>query len=372
MFEVVRFFKICGVALGCLLACSTHPLPAKTPEGPRAEPFFNTQTILRMIAGIEARENGAKIKIAVGDFNYGETDMQSALSVALADDLASELKRSGLVDVATRDDIAKMTASGALSSKALQPDMNVPPAAGSMVSGIVRGRFFNAPDGVQVETELVRPDGEPGVKTTSELPATILKERLGGKACTPGDGGIIEPQNLPRSEETYKQVVADRIEKIPSDFHVEIQTREGKRAYVAGESIGFLVRSNEDCHITVLCHQSDGNTVVLFPNRWHPSTKLNANEPLEIPAPACNFNLRIGPPFGSDVVEVIACSTVSEILKQLAEKIPPSDSTTPFHVVTRGIVVEGVDASTAAAITEHAPQRRWGRDYIVVSSFPSN
>lgn len=372
MSEGVRFFKISGVALGCLLACSTHPLPARTPDGPRAEPFFNTQTILRMIAGIEAREGGGKIKIAVGDFNYGETDMQSPLSVALADDLVSELKRSGLVDVATRDEIAKMTASGALSSKALQPDTNVPPAAGSMLSGIVRGRFFNSPDGVQVETELVRADGGPRVKTTAALPATILTERFGGSACAPGEGGIIVPQNLPGSKETYKQVVTDRIEKIPSDFHVEIQTREGKRAYVAGESIGFLVRSNEDCHITVLCHQSDGNTVVLFPNRWHPTTKLNANETLKIPAAASSFNLRIGPPFGSDVVEVIACSTDSEIHQQLAGKIPTPQSTNPFHVGTRGIIVEGIDASATAAIAEDAPRKRWGRDYIVVSSFPAN
>ncbi len=369
----VRFFIAPMEVLACGLALATASLSAKTLESsPRKlEPFFNTEFILRMIAGIEQRVDGKKIKIAVGDFNYAETDMQSRLSTVLEEDLRSELERSGMVAVVSRQEISEMAKSGALSSKSLQPDIVVQPSLTSDLSAIVRGRFYNTSNGVQVNAQVTMLDHGSIENTKFQVPTSALQKRFGAYACAPGQEGVIEPQNLKLSEQTYKQVITDRLEKIPSDFQVGIQTLDGKRAYVDGEPIGFLVRSNEDCHITVLCHQSDGNSVVLFPNRWHRSTQLKANETIEIPASSSKFNLRIGPPFGSDVVEVIACSSLTEIHMQIAKKIPPTTSSSPFQVVTRGIIVEGIDSAISATVDTEKPNRRWGTDYIVVSSFPS-
>lgn len=180
----------------------------------------------------------------------------------------------------------------------------------------------------------------------------------------------IQPENIQQSLDNVKQIVTDRLEKIPKDFPVEIFTGDGKRAYVAGENIRFRVRSSEDCHITVLCHQSDGRSVVLFPNRWSRDTLIHANETIEIPGTANHFKMRIGPPFGSDVVEVIACSQDSEIHKKFAQNPTPTDDQHPFQVVNRGIIVEGIDSALTDKKSSGASSCRWGQDYIIVSTFP--
>ena len=131
------------------------------------------------------------------------------------------------------------------------------------------------------------------------------------------------------------------------------------------------MRASEECHIAVLCHQTDGTTVVLFPNRYASNTLIPPNKPIDVPGThKSGFEIVIGPPFGSDVVEVIACSKPSELHKSLAEHAARAEEQEPVQVLTRGMAVKGIDSALSSPKTGDGAPLRWGQDSIVVSTFP--
>ena len=371
------------IALGLFFSCTltaanppvektvSHVDPSK--KAAKAEPFFDADMILRMLADLDQRASGEKFDIAVGSFNYENTDLQSSFSALLSQEMEVGLAQTGKVNVISRKKLADMQGNGSLKShKILEPDASIQNENLTGVKAILRGRFYPSADGVKLDAELAWLEGGKTQKTRLDIPAGKVMEKLGGdtSAAKPGVTSAIQPENIQQSLDNVKQIVTDRLEKIPKDFPVEIFTGDGKRAYVAGENIRFRVRSSEDCHITVLCHQSDGRSVVLFPNRWSRDTLIHANETIEIPGTANHFKMRIGPPFGSDVVEVIACSQDSEIHKKFAQNPTPTDDQHPFQVVNRGIIVEGIDSALTDKKSSGASSCRWGQDYIIVSTFP--
>lgn len=338
-----------------------------------AEPFFDTDMILRMLADLDQRSTGNKLDIAVGSFNYENTELQSSFSALLSHEMEVGLVQSGKVNVISRKGMADMQGNGLLSfQKNLEPGASLQKDSPAWVKAILRGRFYPSANGVKVDAELAWLESGKVKKTHLDIPAGKVMEKMGGdtSAAKSSVSSAIQPENIQQSLDNVKQIVTDRFEKIPKNFPVEIFTGDGKRAYVAGESIRFRVRSAEDCHITVICHQSDGESVVLFPNRWCRDTLVHANETIEIPGTANHFKMRIGPPFGSDVVEVIACSQESEIHKKFAQNPTATDDQHPFQIVNRGIIVEGIDSVLSDQKSSTASACRWGRDHIIISTFP--
>jgi hypothetical protein len=290
----------------------------------------------------------------------------------LAKEIEAGLAASGKVNLISRKRLAEDHAKdGGNPYKSLEPNAKIQKESMAGVNAILRGRFYRSGDGVKVEAELAQVgDGETKLAHL-DISAEKVRERLSVNDAKSGVKSGLEPTNIKQSLDNVKQIVTDRFDSIPRDFPVEIFTGDGKRAYVAGENISFRVRSAEDCHITVVCHQSDGRSVVLFPNRWSRDTLLLANQTIEIPGSVFPFKMKIGPPFGSDVVEVIACSRESEIHKKFAQNLPPpSDEKHPFQVVTRGIIVEGIDTVIADQKSLSPNTSRWGQDHIIVSTFP--
>ncbi len=338
-------------------------------KGAKIEPFFDADVIVRMMTEIDQRKTGGKLDVAIGSFNYENTDLQSSFSPILEKQMEVALARSGKVNVISKRGVADLQNHGGLGvSKILEPGIHNESLDG--VQAILRGRFYPTAEGVKVDAELAWLAGGEIKKTRLDIPSEKLIGKLGNatSAAKSDFVGAIRPENVQPSLDNVKQIVTDRFEKIPRDFPVEIFTVDGKRAYVAGETIRFRVRSAEDCHITVICHQSDGRSVVLFPNRWCRDTLIHANETKEIPGTANEFQMKIGPPFGSDVVEVIACSQDSELPKKFAPNPPTLDKQHPFQVVTRGIIVEGIDSVLAEKKSNNSC--RWGQDYMIVSTFP--
>ena len=375
----VAVFAIGMFLSSTLMAAILSPEKEVSPSVPvkkvaKSEPFFDADMILRMLADLDQPSSGEKLDIAVGSFNYENTDLQSSFSALLSHEMEVGLAQSGQVNVISRNGLADLQGKGSLSAhQILEPDSRILKSNFPGVKAILRGRFYPSADGVKVSAELALMEGGETKKTHLDIPAGKVMEKLGADSLVgkPSVNSAIEPENFQQSLDNVKQIVTDRFDSIPRDFPVEIFTGDGKRAYVAGENISFRVRSAEDCHITVVSHQSDGRSVVLFPNRWSRDTLLLANQTIEIPGSAFPFKMRIGPPFGSDVIEVIACSRESEIHKKFAQNLPSaSEEERPFQVVTRGIIVEGIDTVIADQKSLSPNTSRWGQDHIIVSTFP--
>jgi hypothetical protein len=318
---------------------------------------------------------GEKVNVGVGSFNYENTDLQSPFSSMLREEIEIALDETGKFKVVTRDRLADLQMEGKFQGKGiLEPGTGVEKVSIEGVKGIVRGRFYSAGDEVTIFAELAWLEGGEVKKTRIAIPAEKVKAKIWPDSVEAAQKPIenaIRPQNMEQSLANVEEIAKDRLASVPKDFQVEIFTVDGKRAYAEGENIAFRVRSTEECHIAVLCHQSDGTSVVLFPNHWSSNTLIPANKPIDIPGThKSGFEIEIGPPFGSDVVEVIACSKPNELHKQFSQTAAAAEPEAPFQVLTRGMAVKGISkAVTTSSASADAPPR-WGQDSIVVSTFP--
>ncbi len=342
---------------------------AQTKSAQKSDPFAKLATELAEDAP------GEEVNIGVGNFAYENTDLLSPFSSMLRDELEIALGETGKFKVVTRDRLADLQMEGKFQGKGvLEPGTGVEKVSIEGVKGIVRGRFYATGDEVTVFAELAWLEGGEIKKTRLSIPSEQVKakvwpdpEQAAGKQLA----GAIKPQNAEQSLASIQDIAGSRLADVPKDFQVEVFTPDGKRAYAEGESVSFRVRAAEECHIAVLCHQSDGNTVVLFPNRYASNTFIPANKPIDIPGThKSDFEIVISPPFGSDVVEVIACSKPSELHKALAEHAARTEDQPPVQVLTRGMAVKGIDSALSSPKTSDGAPLRWGQDSIVVSTFP--
>jgi hypothetical protein len=329
----------------------------------------------KLAADLGKESSGEKVNIAVGSFNYENTDLQSPFSSMLRDELEIALGETGKFKVVTRDRLADLQMEGKFQGKGiLEPGTGVEKVSIEGVKGIIRGRFYAKGDDVTVYAELAWLEGGEVKKARLAIPTSKVRAKIwpdAADASSKSLDGAIKPQNVEQSLANVQEIAKDRLAKIPKDFQVEIFTVDGKRAYAEKENISFRVRSVEDCHIAVLCHQSDGTTVVLFPNRFSSNTQIPANKAIDIPGThKSGFEIEIGPPFGSDVVEVIACSKATELHKQFSQFAAKATDEQPFQTLTRGMAVKGIDSALSSSKNGDASPLKWGQDSIVVSTFP--
>jgi curli biogenesis system outer membrane secretion channel CsgG len=103
---------------------------------------------------------GEKVNIAVGSFNYENTDLQSPFSSMLRDELEIALGESGKFKVVTRDRLADLQMEGKFQGKGiLEPGTGVEKVTIEGVKGIIRGRFYASGDEVTVYAELAWLEG---------------------------------------------------------------------------------------------------------------------------------------------------------------------------------------------------------------------
>ena len=364
----MRFLRFPSITkVPCLLICALCVLCGKLSA--TDDPFK------KLANNLAAESPAGPVNIAVGSFNYENTDLQSPFSSMLRDELEIALGESGKFKVVTRDRLADLQMEGKFQGKGiLEPGTGVEKVTIEGVKGIIRGRFYASGDEVTVYAELAWLEGGEVKKARIAIPASQVRAKIwpdpADAAAKPIDG-VINPQNVEQSLANVQEIARDRLAKVPRDFPIEIFTVDGRRAYPEKETVSFRVRSARECHIAVLCHQSDGTTVVLFPNRFSRNTLIPANKAIDIPGThKSGFEIEIGPPYGSDVVEVIACSQPSELHKALSQYASETSAPAPFQVLTRGMAVKGIDSALAAAKVGSTAALLWSQDSIVVSTFP--
>ena len=138
-------------------------------------------------------------------------------------------------------------------------------------------------------------------------------------------------------------------------IELEFSISGGRCAFLAGEKIAFRLTASSPSHIAILSHQSDGRRIVVYPNIWDQGSLIPADTPVEIPEPGSGFELESGPPFGTDLVELVAFHSkedLARLLLDLGDSSPdPSYSPRPDPVAA------------------HAPS---GRASLLVGSFPAH
>ena len=174
---------------------------------------------------------------------------------------------------------------------------------------------------------------------------------------------------LDRLEKSTKNIrdIRSRVKKISNDFNVKFETVNGKTNFRDGEKIAFKLTTPRDCHVAVFCHQSDGSTVLLFPNSWNGNTKIYANSPVNVPGTSkSDFEIVVGPPYGTDIVQVLACTEPSLLHKRLRNMAGQQEG---YRGIPRGLFSRGINDSVSEFSKSDKPPA-WGETSISISTYP--
>ncbi len=156
-------------------------------------------------------------------------------------------------------------------------------------------------------------------------------------------------------------------ERIPIQFGLSLQTADGRTQYREGESLSFRIKADADCHLILLDHQSDGTTVLLFPNRFNPRGFIRKGETIILPSLEDNrFDLVVGPPFGDDRIEAIAATGENTLHAKFSELTAALPEDQNIAVARRGIFVQGVGEALASP---EGKSVKWSRAELNLSTF---
>lgn len=154
--------------------------------------------------------------------------------------------------------------------------------------------------------------------------------------------------------------------QIPVQFGLDLKTGSGNTQYREGDEISFTVSSDKDAYLVLLDYQSDGTTVVLFPNEFHPDSRVRKGETVRIPDPAnADFALKVGAPFGDDRIEAIASTEFTSLQKKLKGMLEEPERTGSVATTTRGIMITSVKSAINAADARIL----WSRAELTISTY---
>jgi hypothetical protein len=336
-------------------------------SGDSSDPYFKLAKELAQNAGYDG-----KINVGIGNFVYEDTDLLSPYSAMLKDELGIALPKAGKFEVITRERLADLQNEGKFQAKdIIEPGTEAKKVKIEGVQGMIRGRFYYKPPNLTIYAEIAYLDGGETRKVKVVVPSSEVAARIWPSDATKQSQPevAIAPQAVKESTASQAEVES-RVKKVNKDFDLQITTTDGKRGYAEGETVSFRVRANHDCYIAVIDNQIDGTGILLFPNGFNSENYLPAGKAIDVPGTVKHgFEIQISPPFGSDVVQVIACTKKEELQKVLSN-FPSSTAQNPYTTVrTRGMKVVAAEEGPKNASLESQPAQ-WSEDHIVVSTYP--
>ena len=159
-----------------------------------------------------------------------------------------------------------------------------------------------------------------------------------------------------------------------NDIDMTLTTANGQTKFVDGEHFALVLRTNIDCHVAVLSHSSDSESVILFPNTYNTDTRIPAKKFISIPDKVgdlnkTGFKFTVKAPFGHDVMEVIACTDPHELAGLINGKTRITRS--PFSTIKRSILEDNL---RAVGVEEDGPTKndqefsaiKWGQTRLTI------
>lgn len=162
-------------------------------------------------------------------------------------------------------------------------------------------------------------------------------------------------------------------------FLVRVDVDHPDRVYRGGESIQASVRSERQGCLYLFYCDANKQITCLFPNQVRRDNFIPANQTVLIPDPSAKFRLRVGPPFGSEVLKAVITSEPLQTLE--LETLTKGDATSLDTRKLKAVFVEvnGGDPSLDPAIQDtqalregnRQRARQWSEHYVPITTVAS-
>jgi hypothetical protein len=133
------------------------------------------------------------------------------------------------------------------------------------------------------------------------------------------------------------------------------------RVYREGDKLIVRAVTEADCFLYMLYFSGD-KAAVLFPNKFDVDNLVKANQPIEVPRTG-TYNIVCRPPFGSEVLHVVASKTK---LKLFSDEIEKNFKVEPVTEVTTQ------DLRQMVQRIQSQDQKDWAEARIEITTLPRN
>jgi len=138
-----------------------------------------------------------------------------------------------------------------------------------------------------------------------------------------------------------------------SDLKVSTWVNRQDALYVPGDKVQIYFKASQSAYVTVLNVDAEGNTTVLFPNRFASNNRVKGGAVIKLPADGAAYDLQVGKPYGSNLIKVIATTDKAGIVPQNAQRAIEG---TAFNEVTSS--VQELSRSIQVVVNQK-PQAKW-------------
>lgn len=166
----------------------------------------------------------------------------------------------------------------------------------------------------------------------------------------------------PNGPQDPRAVAVEAINSHPP-FLVRVEVDRLKRLYKGGEVVQVKVRSEKAGHLYLFYCDVEQKVSLLFPNKFQTDNKIFKGEPVTVPHARSSFRLRVGAPFGWEVLTAVVTTRPLEIFKKT--DISRADIT-PLTVEQ----FRGVFAECQKPDGPH-PERDWAEHHVSIFTYDS-
>jgi hypothetical protein len=155
-----------------------------------------------------------------------------------------------------------------------------------------------------------------------------------------------------------RAVVVEELRNDHPAFLVRVDVDQADRIYHGGETMRVNVVSAQSGYLYLLYCDAAGKVTCLFPNAFGQANHIEAMQPIEVPQPTRgngNFRLRIGPPYGQEVLKAIV-------------SLEPMDTS----ALGRLILADGANARLsgmrAVYVEESTEPKSWAEHFVKIET----
>jgi len=175
---------------------------------------------------------------------------------------------------------------------------------------------------------------------------------------------VLHEPPTPSSDSAFARVESILQAAFPAggDFHLQVRAHKASGApYEEGEALGVSLQASTDAYLRIDYVQADGQVLHLLPS---PLTlnQVEAGQPFVFGTPDSSLPLAIAPPFGEEMLIVIASQQVIPVQADAGPAEPADQYVSRLAYELQRIKAQGKAAMAALRLhTQPQGERRWSR-----------
>jgi hypothetical protein len=164
------------------------------------------------------------------------------------------------------------------------------------LDALLFARYWLRGEDIEIRFELLETKSGRLIGTSSvNFPKSLVPEDIS-----------LEPENLEVALQGL-QILSEREKEDSEEFKVKVWPDKGEGSlYREGESLKFYFKANKDCYVYLYHMNSLGEVSILFPNAYRQDNFVHAYQVYSVPDEMANFDFKVTPPFGSEIIKAVA------------------------------------------------------------------